>query len=52
MRLLEVLVEMMQRLNKSVKAIGSEELSFLTFDTRLTFTKMGSRHIKLTALSS
>ena len=33
---------------RSKKSIGSEEPSFLTSDTRLAFTKMGSRHTKLT----
>ena len=37
-----------QRPEKFAKAIGSEEPSFLTSDTRLAFTKIGSRHTKLT----
>ena len=35
-------VEKPQKLEKSAKAIGSEELSFLTSNTRLAFTKMRS----------
>ena len=45
-------VEKPQRPEKSAKSIGSEEPSFLTFDTRLASTKMGSRHTKLTTVSS
>ena len=37
-----------QRPEKSAKAIGLEEPSFLTSDIRLAFTKMGSSHTKLT----
>ena len=37
-----------KRAEKSAKAIGSEEPSFLTSDTRLAFTKMGSSRTKLT----
>ena len=36
-----------QRPENFAKAIGLEEPSFLTFDTRLAFTKMGSGHTKL-----
>ena len=41
-------VEKPQRSEKSAKAIDMEEPSFLTFDTRLSFTKMGSSRTKLT----
>ena len=41
-----------QRPEKFAKVIGSEESSFLTSDTRLAFTKMGSRYTELTAVSS
>ena len=37
-----------QKLDKSAKAIGLEGPSFLTSNTRLAFTKMGSRYTKLT----
>ena len=37
-----------QRPEKSAKAIGSEEQSFLTSNTRLAFMKMGSSRTKLT----
>ena len=37
-------VEKPQRPEKSTKTIGLEEPSFLTSDTRLAFTKMGSSH--------
>ena len=36
-----------QRPKKFAKAIGLEESSFLTSDTRLAFTKMGFSHTKL-----
>ena len=41
-------VKKSQRPEKSKKAISLEESSFLTFNTRLAFTKMGSRDTKLT----
>ena len=37
-----------QRPEKFAKAIGLKEPNFLTSDTRLAFTKMGSRYTKLT----
>ena len=40
-----------QRPEKSAKAIGLKELSFLTFHARLAFTKMGFRYIELTTVS-
>ena len=39
-------VEKPQRPEKSARAIGSEEPSFLTSDTRLAFTKMGPSYTK------
>ena len=41
-------VEKLQRPEKSAKAIGLEEPGFLTSNTRLAFTKMGSSRMKLT----
>ena len=37
-----------QRTSRPEKSIGSEEPSLLTSNTRLAFTKIGSRHTKLT----
>ena len=34
-----------QKPEKSAKSIGSKKPTFLTFDTRLPFTKMGSSRI-------
>ena len=38
-------VEKRQRPEKSAKVLGSEKPSFLTSNTRLAFTKMGSSYI-------